>query len=284
MPIPIKCQCGKSLSVRDELAGKAVKCPSCGKPVRVPAASGKPAAGQPARRPAGAPASPARPAPARPAPVAASPGFAQPASSSSSMDDLFAEEGMNKTITAICPACTAEMVTGAVMCMKCGYNQQTGERMMAHRVAGVDIDAGEMALTKAEGDIQKAKDLQKQMLGSAGMPPWMLALVLFILGSATGIAVLAVNASRRAETIEFSPMKMFLNLGGSAFLMVAIGAILSLILLAFRTDRKEGLLSLTVLYLFVFATKHKRGAWKILGTAIICGTLAGLFFMGASKY
>lgn len=200
------------------------------------------------------------------------------------MDDLFAEEGMNHQVTAICPACTAEMSAGSVMCTKCGFNQQTGERMSGHLVAGVDIDAGTMALMNAEKDMARSAQLQKDMLSNAGMPPWMLALVLFILGSATAIAVLAVNASRRAEEIAFSPMRMFLNLGGSAFLMVAIGAVLSMIALAFRTDRKQGLLSLTILYLFVFAAKRKRGTWKILAVAIVCGTLAGLFFAGASKY
>ena len=29
-------QCGKDLKVKDELAGKRVKCPGCGKPVAVP--------------------------------------------------------------------------------------------------------------------------------------------------------------------------------------------------------------------------------------------------------
>ena len=30
MPIQIACACGKKLNVRDELAGKKVKCPACG--------------------------------------------------------------------------------------------------------------------------------------------------------------------------------------------------------------------------------------------------------------
>ncbi|TWU01784.1 hypothetical protein [Neorhodopirellula pilleata] len=273
MPIAIQCRCGKSLSVRDELAGKAVKCPGCSQPVRIPDGPSKPAAASPVAAKPGV----AKPVASRPAPTPA-------AAPRSSMDDLFAEEGMDRQVTSICPACNAEMATGAVLCMKCGFNQQTGERMQAHLVAGVDIDAGTMALMRAEKDMARTQALQDRMIKNAGMPPWMLALVLFILGSATTIAVIAVNASRRAEAIDFSPMRMFLNLGGSAFLMVAIGAVLSMIALAFRTDRKEGLLSLTILYLFVFAFKRKEGTWKRLALAVVCGAIAGAFFAGASKY
>lgn len=36
MSIKFSCECGKSLSVRDEHAGKKVRCPACGQPTRVP--------------------------------------------------------------------------------------------------------------------------------------------------------------------------------------------------------------------------------------------------------
>ena len=37
MPIPLKCPCGKKLQVKDELAGRRVKCPACGGAITVPA-------------------------------------------------------------------------------------------------------------------------------------------------------------------------------------------------------------------------------------------------------
>ena len=36
MPIKVSCACGKKLSVKDELAGRTLKCPACQKPLRVP--------------------------------------------------------------------------------------------------------------------------------------------------------------------------------------------------------------------------------------------------------
>jgi len=38
MSIPVRCQCGKAFAARDELAGKRVKCPSCGGVLAIPAA------------------------------------------------------------------------------------------------------------------------------------------------------------------------------------------------------------------------------------------------------
>jgi hypothetical protein len=36
MPIPFVCDCGRSLRVKDELAGRKVRCPACAQPVAVP--------------------------------------------------------------------------------------------------------------------------------------------------------------------------------------------------------------------------------------------------------
>lgn len=36
MPIKIECSCGKKLSVKDEFAGRRMKCPDCGQPISIP--------------------------------------------------------------------------------------------------------------------------------------------------------------------------------------------------------------------------------------------------------
>jgi len=36
MAIAVNCHCGKAFKVKDQLAGKAIRCPSCKKPLRVP--------------------------------------------------------------------------------------------------------------------------------------------------------------------------------------------------------------------------------------------------------
>ncbi|MEM6366193.1 MAG: hypothetical protein AAF745_17310 [Planctomycetota bacterium] len=283
MPIQIKCGCGKALRVRDELAGKAVKCPGCGKAIRVP---GKAAGGAGRSKNAG---TAARPAATGVSAAAAAPAFkptpkpsAAPQASNDSLDDLFAEEGMDRHVAAVCPACRAEMAADAVLCTKCGFNKQTGEKIAGYHVAGVDVDMGTVALQRAETMMARDKKLQEDMVGKAGMPAWMIALILFILGSAVGIAVIAVNASKREESIGFKPMQMFMNLGGTAFGVVAIGAVLSLIVKAFKNSKKDGFLSLTIVYLFYFAFVGWRKRGKALLTALICGGAAGGFFAAAS--
>ncbi|MEM6779060.1 MAG: zinc ribbon domain-containing protein [Planctomycetota bacterium] len=263
MPIQIKCGCGQTLQVRDELAGKAVKCPKCGKPVRVPAkkSPSKTAAATRATRTQAAP----------------------PTGGSDSLDDLFAEEGFDRHVAAVCPVCRAEMDSGAVFCTKCGYNKETGEQLAGHQVAGVDVDMGTVQLQRAEKMMARDQKLQETMTSKAGLPAWMVALILFILGSATMIAVIAVNASNREQGLNFNPLQMFMNLGGAAFALVGGGAVLSLIAKAFKKSRNEGLLSLTIVYLFYFVAKNFRLAGKTMITAILCGAISGGFFAAASS-
>jgi len=49
MPVRVSCQCGTSFELKDEFAGRVVKCPQCGRPNRVP---GQPVAAQPQADPA----------------------------------------------------------------------------------------------------------------------------------------------------------------------------------------------------------------------------------------
>ena len=225
MPIPIKCQCGKALKVKDELAGKAVKCPGCGQAIRVGAAPGT----KPAAKPAAAP-----------APVAPVAAAAPPAAGG--MDELFDEAGFSKQVASVCPSCRVEMDATAVFCTKCGYNKETGETFESHKTAGVDIDHGTLALDKASADLDHAKRLQKEMLAKSGMPWWMLSLVLFGIISATTLAVIAVNQSRQVEESSFDAMKTFLVLMGVAFSVVSAGAIAKLVVHLIKKNAKKPVL------------------------------------------
>jgi hypothetical protein len=98
--VSVVCQCGKSLKVPAKFAGKAVKCPACQTPIRVPGAE-KPA--------------------------------------SSGQDDTFVNRGLLELLdeagfTATrtghrCPSCRAELPQEAVICVECGYNFETGRTM-----------------------------------------------------------------------------------------------------------------------------------------------------------
>ncbi len=264
MPIQIKCQCGKALAVKDEFAGKAVKCPACGNGIRVPAPSG----GSP---PAAAPAAPA-------AQDIGAFGVGNP------MSDLFDEEGFENNIAAICPSCGRSMTAEAVLCTKCGYNKTTGEKVKGHLTPGLDIDAGTLALERAKEDMHRADKMQRDMTERAGMPWWMLGLILFILASATGLAVMAVmSASRVTGDDNFNAMKTFLVLSGSACYLVTIGAYIKLVAEGFRESRKEGFLCLIVLYQFYFVFKKPKGRIGPFLVMLILGTIASVLLAQAQQ-
>lgn len=259
MPVRLKCSCGKVLAVRDELAGKAVKCPGCAKPLKVPAAGAAKSAG--AKRAA--------------APAA-----------KSELDDLFAEEGFDRQVAAACPQCGVEMKAGSVLCTKCGFNKTTGERLESHKTAGVDIDMGTVALNAAEDSMKRDVSIQKEMHARAGMPWWMLLVVLFVLGSASVLAVVTVNAANREDgSLNFSPMKTFLAGTGGLFAVLGSMAYLAVIVAAFKKSAKDGLLSLFVpfyIYFFAFTNRHlnlKRIILACLGFA-----MAGYLFFEADRY
>jgi hypothetical protein len=260
MPIRINCPCGKSLNVRDDLAGKTVKCPGCGKPIQV-----KPVSGAARTPPAGVASSSAQQERQR-------------------MQDLFDEEGFSAQVAAVCPACRAEMGVGAVLCTKCGYNTQTGERLISHKTAGVDIDHGTLALEKAKRDMAAADQMQKDLLNKAGMPWWALALVLFMLGSGLTIAVLVVNASRRVdENFTLNPLALFFTLAGAGFYLVGVGASLLIIVHAFKQDTLRGVLCLFVpLYILYYVIKNWSETWKYFVASVVLGGIGGGLFAAAA--
>ncbi len=203
------------------MAGKAVKCPGCGQVIRVP---GGGAAKAPTRAPA--------------------------TTADTSVNELFDEEGMTDEVAGVCPACRAQMKAGAILCTKCGYNKETGERLQGHKTAGVDIDFGELALMKAETDLADDKRMQEEMLSKAGLPWWGLALVLFVMGTAVSIAVITINAANREEgkEVDFDPIATFYLLTGIGFATIGGGALLKLIVHAIKKNATKA----TIIKLSIF--------------------------------
>ncbi|TWT93757.1 tripartite tricarboxylate transporter TctB family protein [Stieleria varia] len=284
MPIQIKCSCGKSLAVQDQFAGRKVKCPGCGQPVQVP---GSPQAGSPQTSSQPNP----KPAPGSQQQAYAQAPQAQPlqaqapqqAPAYGGLDDLFDEAGFQRNVTSVCPACNEPMPPEAALCVKCGFNKLTGQTVQRHMTVGVDIDPSEMVLRKAEQDMKDADRMQRNMTENAGMPWWMLGLILFVLGSATTVAVLAVNAANRVENVGFDPMSMFLQLAGAACSLVAIGATIKLIFDGFQESPKTGLLCLTIVYLFVFTFQKPKGRIGALIVAVVMGGIAGGLFAASNR-
>lgn len=125
MPIRAACQCGKAFAAPDNLAGKTVKCPGCGQPLRIPAAAG--AAGATTPAPSKAPAKPAAPA-------------------FGGIGDLLDEAGFTQHAGPRCPSCDTPVSPQAVVCVQCGFNRQTGAKTASEvRTGPKSIGHGEAA-------------------------------------------------------------------------------------------------------------------------------------------
>lgn len=139
MPIKVACQCGASFAAKDELAGKAVRCPKCKQPLKIPA-------------------------PAAPAPAVAS-----------AMDDLFDEVGIAAKKGPSCPKCNAELKPNAIICVSCGFDLQSGEHREGAKVySAAEIGHGEAAdtlLDRASRQIEIDKEEDKKNI-SQGAPAY----------------------------------------------------------------------------------------------------------------
>jgi hypothetical protein len=152
MKISIQCQCGKQYQVKPELAGKKVKCQSCGTPIAVPAdGASKATPEKPAKKPAAAAAkskppavktaassakpssatkpaaSSAKPSPAtKPAAQSAPKAAAPPPAQHSILDEHMADAVRLPTAGEMyCPGCNAIIANTAVLCVNCGYDLQS---------------------------------------------------------------------------------------------------------------------------------------------------------------
>lgn len=152
MPITVACSCGKKLAAKEEYAGRTLKCPGCGKGVKIPSAAGSTVGkGGAAKRPAAA---------------------KQPLSSAA---QLLEEAGLAHHVEGpTCPECFAPIPEDAVLCVECGYNFKLKRRLHSGGKApakkapaaarpGTKPEKEEKPKTEVDKTLAKAaKDLEKE--------------------------------------------------------------------------------------------------------------------------
>jgi len=188
------------------------------------------------------------------------------------MDDLFNEADFELRTGKACPSCFEAIAADAVFCTKCGFNLETGSKARAHVSEYEDAESGDAMLRKAARDMEFAKKMQDKMNAGAGMPWWMLALILFMLASVTGVGVIAVNLAKREDaTSEFSAVQTLMLLGGIGISVVGCGAFATVLYRACMESVKEGLMSLFIpLYILYFGFSR----FEVAGKATILGIIA----------
>ena len=245
MPIQVACKCGQRFTAKDALAGKTVKCPQCGQPLKIPTA--------------------------------------RPASTPSDMDDaisdLLDEAGLHGGIMR-CPGCGTPLPENAVLCVSCGYDLRKGHRIKTRVGVESDLDEDEMAdlpvhgvpqLDHAEREIARAKMQQAQL--SKGVPWWAVLLALLgLIGFAAGM--LSLPQDRVMDTSGW----VMVGAGG----LIVFIFLIRLIIIAFQESFLMGVLFLIPPFqLYYIGTRWSRCAGVALylvGGLLIAGVGQVLLF------
>jgi len=255
MPIRVHCKaCGSQLNVADKFAGKRGKCPKCAAPIDIPNATAggegdllladEPGAKRPDLTNKGWGSAPTR----------------------SHLDDLLDEAGVKGVVEGpVCPNCGSEVQPGAVICIDCGLNLQTGERISTLAsaegalVGGQKLSENEKIMRKAEAAIEENPITQEDEGYGDGPESYLIAGIALLVGSLMVAAIVG--------TI-FLFDRLTTSNAATVMVMVVVGAIFQTIGLiwiavaAFRENIGQGIATLICpLYGIIFGVMRMGGLW-----------------------
>ncbi len=277
MPIKVTCSCGQNLGVPDALAGKAVKCPKCSKPVKVPGAA------SPAGPSAASPSPTSSKTPTQSSPLAGNAGL-------SPLTDLFDQAGLTQRQGTFCPSCDKALSPGTTICVSCGFHLEQGNKVEGFQVEKKEF--GNKRLVEAADMMRREAETEKRLL-NVGFPWWML------LGILMGILIMVVSILIKLDektSGEQSNIVLFAKLQRATFgnvLMMSAGlgataistfATFAVIATAFKENLKEGFLSLLVpfyVFYYMFSRINTKRLTNTVVILIVTG-LIGAVFLGLS--
>lgn len=181
---------------------------------------------------------------------------------------LFDEEGFEEVQGPRCPQCGAPMSKDTVLCVKCGYNRETGETVVGAQITVGDDDgmaaAADSMMEMAEKQIQYDKQETKKNQ-THGAPIWLLfSSLTIVVGFAATMYLLP-----RDQAFWFTGVAV-IGLAG----FVQFICLIRIYVIAFFERMLHGMLCLFIppYLLFYVATR-----WRNCGTfvgAIISGGMA----------
>lgn len=289
MPIRATCQCGHSVSVPDEMAGKRGKCPKCKEILQIPAATAKSGSGKSSSGSAQA----AKPAPkgvtapaskSAPTAKASSPkGNAAPAGGG--ISSLFDEVGLVQKKGQICPACDAPIPPNSVLCVSCGFNFTEGRKLEGFEAAKTQM-FGNVHLNEAAAMMEREKSTEDRLLG-AGAPWWMMFSILIGIAVFIGGLAIKMNAATTGElsSIEFMRriqeadyLTVLALTFGLAMTLTSMCAMFAILATAFKESAKQGLLCLFAPFYVIYYMFSRMFSMYLTTTVIIywCSSIFGV--------
>jgi hypothetical protein len=213
-------------------------------------------------------------------------GAAGPSRKFNPLLDLLDEAGVEaKSRGRSCPMCAAEMAPTAVICIQCGFNSVTGERL--ETAVLVDDDDLGKEQTDAEKLIAKAeKEIDEMPVSSFGQDfgegkeSYLIATVAMI--CMTAFVALGVGVILFMDNIidyfQISPEAISLG----AAIVIAIGCIAYITFIAFKASPGHGIACLASCGLYCVLFGFMQGKGLIIPTILLLvsafvGLISGLF-------
>ena len=295
MPIRITCRCGQSLSVPDAMAGKSGKCPKCSESIRIPTpVSNAPAAPATAGKAISQGQKKVKPVEAKPA-------------QSGALDQLFADAGLEKKKGPECPSCKAPIDANAAMCVKCGFNLTTGQKVKGVAAEAL-VEVGRFSnrqLNDADKSLKKESEADEKAKYTGA--PWWVSLAV-ILGLMTiivfgvimveglgpdenedGLSLKAPETTLRGKIQRLPLPNALLFVGSIVSIMVVVMAWIATCATAFRDKIGQGFLCLIPPYPHYYSFAHRKTMgstmWILWGWTVVLIALAiGLTTTGTLKF
>lgn len=301
MPIRVTCSCGQSLSVPDAMAGRSGKCPKCSEIIRIPAAASPKEPSSKAvtatGKGAAPPPKPAKPPLGQQVGAATGSGSTKPAATGA-LDQLFMDAGLDKKKGPECPSCKAPIVQGAMICVACGFNLATGQKLKGVAIESPKDPAqfANRQLNDAHRSLKKETDAD-EAAKYTGAPWWVsLAVVLGLMTviafgvimvegrgpeeNEDGVSLRAPVSTIRGKIQRLPIPNALLVIGSMVSSMVVVMAWIATLATAFRDKIGQGILCLIPPYphYYSFANRKTMGStmrilwgWTIVLIAMLVG-------------
>jgi hypothetical protein len=252
MAIKVRCgSCGAGFQVKDELAGRRVKCPQCKQPIEIKASGGLATSG--------------------------SRQFSAVPKAHNPLLDLLDEQDIRSVVRGrICEQCGCEVSPNAVVCVECGYNLETGEVLKTESYDD-DFDAtnsdstmsdAERIMAKAEKDIEDMPVTSEDQNFGDGSESYLIAavgmIVALILISGAMVVILMM------ESITEVWASSAVSFAASAVLYFSMGVWVSIV--AFRSRAGHGVACIATAFLWciVFGFLQGKGLLIPVLVLIVC--------------
>ena len=253
MPIQVKCgNCSAQFKAKDELAGRRVKCPKCKNAVVISAPRAAAAARGPKRG-------------------------ANPL-----LDILDEEDVRSRANGPMCDNCGSEVKPGSVICIDCGFNLETGDRLETEASEDVENNAGmtgtDQMMKKAQRELEEDENPGADGDFGDGAESYLIAVVAGFFGMIMLLMALAVVFFMEQLTTLTNPA--VISMIASVFLYLGMAVWISIV--AFSADPKHGIACLASLGLYCPIFGFMTG--KTLLLPAICMLVSTLMLIVTSIY